>query len=618
MPEPEELPVPDEAPSAAADAAGLSSVAPDVKPEPPTNPATGSIPEGTAEQSASPAVPESADAATDSAARAAADPTGQVFVAADDAPPVTDDDDDDRPSTLRTATVVSARIVLGVVALAAVGIVVAAAILLPLPALRAHPVSRIVTPTATTQQLVCPGGLLRFGSSTGANATSASALGSARVTSGTVSGAVSSSDFAVTDAGTGRTAAAPRLLSIPAAPTGSAPARLSGAQFEELATTEFSGLSSAGCTAPSEGTWLAGGSTSVGRTTLLLLANPTAVTATVSVQVFGEVGQVTAPGMDGIQVSPGAQRVLSIAGFAPNVVSPVVHVTSTGGEVAAVLEQTTVRGLVPGGADFVGGQAAPATTNVIPGVAIVGSAAVQAQIGQSGYDDLQTTLRLFAPGAKVVTASVTIIAEDGTATGKPTTTKIPGGRVTDVSLDSLSDGNYTIVVTSTSPLVASVRASTAGATSGTLQATPSTDFAWMTSAPLLTSSALVSVPFASGASGADFSSDAAGSSGSSGSSDGGPGTSNGPNAPLIAALLHLENPTSQPETVRVAALDGSHQTITVAAKSATSVTVSPGTTYQLSGFSHLYASVSGTDGGGVTSFVVSPPAPGEGAVRIYG
>jgi hypothetical protein len=187
------------------------------------------------------------------------DPTGQVFVVADDADvPESAAESEPRPSALRRATVLSARIVLGCVTLGVIAVVVLAAILIPLPTFGWRAVSQVVTPVATAQRLVCPGGLLRLGSSTGADATTPQALGSARVTSAAVPGAVTSSDFATTDAGTGHTSSAPHLLSTPPAPEGSTAARLSGAQSERVTATDFVGLAAAACTTASAGTWLAG------------------------------------------------------------------------------------------------------------------------------------------------------------------------------------------------------------------------------------------------------------------------------------------------------------------------------------------------------------------------
>jgi hypothetical protein len=527
------------------------------------------------------------------------DPTGQVFVPADDGPLESSvpAEPEERRGALRTATVVSARVVLGFITVGVLAVVVAAAILLPLPSVRVSPVSTVVTPVPTVQQLVCPGGLLRLASASGKGATTASAIGAPRVVSAAEPGSVRESALAASDAGTAGGPAAPRLLSVSPVGAGMAPPLVSGAQSEAVATDEFFGLSAAGCTAPSASTWLAGGSTTVGRTTLLLLANPTEVASVVSLQIFGETGQISAPGMDGIAVAAGAQRVLSLAGFAPNVASPVVHVFSTGGQVVASLEQTTVRGLAPGGVDFVGGTAAPTRTTVLPGVVVTGSATMAAVQGQSGFQDLETALRIYLPSTRQTTASVTILAEDGSVTGTPIKADLQPGTVTDFPLDQLSDGNYTAIVTSKVPVVASIRVSTAdgdavstsgsdasgdaASTSGS-DASGGTDFAWVSAAPLLTSSVLV------------------------------------PIAPGMSASVHLENPTGAPERVVLSAPSGGSITTVVGAHKAASVAVDAGTTYRMTGFGELYASVSGVAAGQITSYTISPIEPGEGPVRVYG
>ena len=531
------------------------------------------------------------------------DPTGEVFVEADDAP-TTAPETAEKRGALRTATVISGRVVLGCVAAVAIAVLVGAAILLPLPSVHTAAVSTVVTPVPTTRQLVCPGGLLRLASASGKGATTVSAIGAPRIVSSALPGTVLASAFATTDAGTANGSAAPQLLSTPAIAAGTAPPLLAGAQSESISTDEFAGLATAECTAPSGSTWLAGGATSVGRTTLILLANPTAVPAVVSVRVFGETGQVTAPGMEGIAVGAGAQRVISLAGFAPNLASPVVHVQSTGGQIVASLEQSTVRGITPGGIDFVGGSLAPALTTILPGIVVTGTEAMQSLQGQTGYDDLQTTVRFYLPSDKPATASITVLAENGTVTGKPITADLQPGSVTDLPLDQLSDGNYTVIVTSKVPVLASVRVSTAAAdastpadptatgdtsgtpTTGTATSKPAvagdTDFAWITPATLLTSSVLV--PIASG----------------------------------MTAAVHLENPTSSAETVTLHAISGADITKTVGAHKAVSIPVLAGHTYQLTGFRELYASVSGVGGAKVTSYGVSPLARGEGPIRVVG
>ncbi len=501
------------------------------------------------------------------------DPTGEVFVQPDDedlAP------EEAAPRNgLRTAGVVGARAVLGIVCLAVVAATIGAATLLPLPHVGAKAASTTVDPIPTSQELVCPGGLVRIASASGKGAATASSLGEPAIVGGANPGTVNPSSFAASDAGTGKSLAAPRLLTTPGA---SGTALESGAQSESISTAEFNGLASATCAAATGDTWLAGGATSVGRTTLLLLANPTDVDATVALQIFGESGAVSAPGMPGITVPAGGQRVLSLAGFAPDLVSPVVHVTSTGGQVVANLEQSTVRGLVPGGIDFVGTEQGPATKTVIPGIVLAGTDAVQAQLGQDGFDDLQTTLRVYLPGTKGTTASISIVSESGAATGQAIKKKLDPGVVIDLPLDGLTDGSYTISITSKLPLIASVRSSTAGSTT----VGSATDFAWLAAAPLLTRPALVSI------------------------------------APNMTSELHLSNPTSKEEDVVLASGDGTTVTAKVPANSSATATVTAGQTYKLSGYTRLYASVSGVTDGGITGYVVLPSASGQTPIRIYG
>jgi hypothetical protein len=509
--------------------------------------------------------------------------TSEVFVEEDDAPPsfVETSDESSRSTSeaggpRRSAAALWGRAVIGIVVIAVLAVVVGAT-LLPWPSAGVSAKSVVVTPVPASQQVVCPGGLLRLASASGAGATTVSSIGTPIISSAAASGNVQAKSFAHSNAGTAGSAAAPQLLTSPSG-SGSAPTLLAGSQSQSVSTDEFTGLAAEGCTSATGDVWLDGGATTVGRTTLLLLANPSDVPAVVSLQIYGENGPVTAPGMSGIGVPAGAQRVLSLAGFATNLASPVVHVESAGGQIVATLEQSTVRGVTPGGIDFIGGQPQPTTTTVIPGVVLAGTQAVQSQLGQSGFDDLETTLRVYLPGSKPVTAAITVVPENGTVTAKPIKTSLQPGTVTDLPLDQLSQGSYTVIVTASVPLVASVRVSTAG--SSAVKA--ATDFAWLTAAPLLTGDTMVSIPTG------------------------------------MTPRLHLENPTAKTENVQLKGSDGTSISTSVAPHSATTVSVAAGGSYTMSGFTGLYASVSGQTDGGVTGFAVYPSTHGQGALRIYG
>jgi hypothetical protein len=514
-------------------------------------------------------------------------------------------------SGLRTATVVSARVVVGILAVAVAGATVAAAALVPLASFRVAVPQSIVTPVPTAEQLVCPGGALQLSDASGADASRSSALGRAAVTATATGSGFDRKALAASDAGTGGTASAPQLLSMPPATGSSKAGLLSGAQSESVETPDVVGVSSAACTAAVGDTWLVGGSTTVGRTTLITLADPSAVSATVSLEIFGENGAVTSPGMDGIVVPAGGQRVLSLAGFAPNLASPVVHVQSKGGQIVANLQQTTVRGIEPGGIDFVGSQNSPTRTTVIPGVVLAATGAAQARLGESGFSDLETVLRVFLPGTKSTSASVSVIPESGSVkptsapstpaassgsdAGTPTGTAIKvsldPNKVTDLPLDDLADGSYTIVITTALPVLAGVRVSTAG----TAAVAARTDFAWLGAAANLSSDVLVPV--------------------SSVSSKG------------RSSLLHLDNPTKTAAKVTLRAVrttDGSgsrssgrNLSVTVPAGAAVTVPVVAGASYRISGFTSLYVAVTTVTNGGVTGYAVQPAEESSSPLRIY-
>src|SRR5690606_23754623 len=188
---------------------------------------------------------------------------------------------------------------------------------------------------------------------------------------------------------------------------------LAGSQVQTLGGGGLSGLVAAECVEARSDIWLVGGSNDTGRTSILTLANPGEVAATVSLQIFSEDGQVTAPGAEGIVVQPNSEASYSLAGFAPNVVSPVVRVTSLGGNVVAHLQQSTMRILEPGGVDIVGPGAAPATELVIPGLVVTGHHEIDELVGAPGYDDITPILRLFVPGDQAASVAIAVTPDGG-------------------------------------------------------------------------------------------------------------------------------------------------------------------------------------------------------------
>ena len=408
----------------------------------------------------------------------------------------------DARSTLR----IGARAVAGTVGIGIAAAAIAAATWLPLPHYASTAPSMVVTPAATTQQRVCPGPALRPADAIdgNANASAIASVGHPEITAAAAKGTAGTAPLKATENGAG---IAPTLLTLPA----SANAALAGSQSESVSAGGFAGFAAAECAETAAETWLVGGATDIGRFTLITLSNPGTVSATVSVTVFTEAGEVHAAGSDGIVVPGGSQRILPLAGFAPNVLSPVVRVRSAGGQVVANLQHGIVRTLAPGGLAIVGASAAPARQLAIPGVVLTGTAAIAAQQNSPGFADIAPVLRLYVPGTAEATVRIAVIPEDGSAPAEPSSLSVPGGVVTDVPIEA-GDGSFTISLSADLPILAAARASASGS-SGAI------DLAWFAAAPVLHESAEVAV--------------AAGPS----------------------PVLHLANPTRQTQTVTLATAD---------------------------------------------------------------
>jgi hypothetical protein len=502
--------------------------------------------------------------------------------------------DDESPRGARRAALVALRLVRGTVGVWAAVAVILIVGLVPLPTVALAPPSVEVVPEPADEVRICAGGLLRLGDETGQDAGTGVALGAPSVRSGAVGGTVTTEVLATTDAGTGGTPAAPAIFQLTPEPD----ATLSAAQSQVVDTEGFSGYAAAACAEPSGSVWLVGGATTIGRTTLLTLANPTEVDATVSLTIYGENGAVTAPGLSGINVAAGSQRVLSLAGFAPELLSPVIHVQSRGGRVAAWLQQSITRILDPGGIELIGESAAPDIEQVIPGVRILDSVGVSRTLGREDYADLIAAVRLAVPGDENATVTVSVVPEDPALAGASFEIEVNAGSVLDVPLDSgvqaegggvaLADGLYTVTVESDQPVVAGVRVSTAEEPAtpvGQLSPfapplPPTTDFAWVSAAPALRGDTLFTV------------------------------------APGADPRVTVVNTSESEIQLTLAAEGGADVSLVVPAHGSASAEVEPGISYLLPGSKDLRAGVSYATVGRLGAYPVVSGRPGSGPIVV--
>ena len=252
---------------------------------------------------------------------------------------------------------------------------------------------------------------------------------------------------------------------------------------------DLQGTAASNCHQPSNDQWIAGASTTVGRASVLLLTNASSTPATVSLELFGAQGQIQAPGSRGLLVAPGSSRAVVLAGLAPGEEQLSVRVRSAGGPVAAVIQQSVLRGLTPGGVDFIAPGAAPAVRQVMTGVDIQDPAGLSQLTGKPGYGDAGPALHLTVPGPSDAVVEVRIYGRDGQValpSGGVITAK--AGAVTEISLAGVPAGQYTVAASSDVSFVAATRV-----TRGLQDGQP-TDVAWAAAGVRLGSQHVVPVP----------------------------------------------------------------------------------------------------------------------------
>ncbi len=435
-------------------------------------------------------------------------------------------------------------------------VIVGAALLVDLPHYSADASQTTVTPEAADQLRVCPGSLLEVGKDAAA-ATALTPVGDATLAASADDGSavaptwLNAPDVSSDDHG-------PAILTLPA----EGPSDTMGAsQSQSVDSDTLAGFAAAECQETSSEAWLVAGSTDIGRTSLVMLNNPSGVDATVDIVVTGENGPIDSPNGLGILVEAGTQKVVTLAGIAPNTITPVVHVTSTGADIQSWVQQSSIRGLVPAGIEMAGRGTDPSVSTTIPGVQIYSG---QPKKSTQEYDDRRPSLRVFSPSGKPTHVSATVSDESGKSVST-IDVDVATGAVGEYPLGDLPAGRYSIHLESSQPVVAAARTSVADDKTG--------DFSWFAAAPDLD---------------APFVVDAAS----------GPGRS-----------LVLHNPSDAEMTVEIGS-----QSVTIDAQASHvsplegPVTVTPDAA--------VLAAVSYAGGGSVSSFTITAPKPASEPIDV--
>ncbi|MCC9197956.1 DUF5719 family protein [Arthrobacter sp. zg-Y820] len=250
---------------------------------------------------------------------------------------------------------------------------------------------------------------------------------------------------------------------LSAEPTGTLQATANAVVSFTAADGDLAGLAAANCQAPGNDMWITGARTTVGATAVLRLTNPSESAATVDLDVYGAKGRAEGTGTRGILIPPGATKSIVLAGLAANEPAVAVRVRSSGGPVTALVQQSILRGLTPGGVELIQPAAAASPQQVITGVRVQKPAATKKVAAQRGYDFVTPAVQVAVPGSTNAVVSVKVLGPRGEL-------PIPGGGVFTVAagsvgqlpLDALAEGTYTVEVTADVAVVAGVSSSRGG------------------------------------------------------------------------------------------------------------------------------------------------------------
>lgn len=223
--------------------------------------------------------------------------------------------------------------------------------------------------------------------------------------------------------------------------TGSLAAGVAAVQTGLRRTGDDRGLQVIPCQSPRSDLWLLGGGGAPTRRERLVVANPGANALTIDVHVHGASGPIASVNGVRVAVPPHGRVGLLIDAIAPGEPSPAVHVTATGGQVTALLEDSWIDGATGRGRDNVGPADGPATDVVIPAVYLNGPGKLRIMV--PGSDEALVQSRALGVGGSVPLPSDSVV-------------RVPGGSVRDIDLAGLAPGAYAVQVRSDHPVVAAV------------------------------------------------------------------------------------------------------------------------------------------------------------------
>ena len=227
--------------------------------------------------------------------------------------------------------------------------------------------------------------------------------------------------------------------------SGGAAPGLVATQETRAETEEVVGLASVPCQSAGPSTWVLGGGGGPGRAERLILTNPGSNAVTVDVTAHGAGGRTIPPDGRSLVVPARGRTVLLGDALAPGEDHPAFEVTATGGDITAVLVETSIDGTQPRAFDVVAASAAPSEEQIVAGV----------EVPSEGRGTL--VVRVLNPGDTETIGTVSALTATGELPIPEAVVRVPAGSVVDVPIEGLPPGATTLAVSADGPVVASAR-----------------------------------------------------------------------------------------------------------------------------------------------------------------
>ena len=224
---------------------------------------------------------------------------------------------------------------------------------------------------------------------------------------------------------------------------------VSAAAYVETSTAQRSGLEGVRCEPARDSWWFPGVDTTAEARSELVLVNPTAAVAVVSLDFHGPDGEVTASGASGIPVGPRTSQVIDLAGYAPGLESATVRVDVTRGLVTPAVHVQRFSATASAGTDWIPSAAEPATETVV---------------GPTAPGPAERSLVITNPGAGEALVQGKVLDEDGAFDPQQLKdVRVPPGATVEIDLTRVvEDSAATVRLSANVPVVAGLRTQSAG------------------------------------------------------------------------------------------------------------------------------------------------------------